>query len=411
MKGELWMDIRNDYLKGLSISEISRKYNINWRTAKKYAAAIETPKYTLTKDKPSKLDDFKPMIDELLEEAPYSAVRILEIITDQGFDGKIGIVKNYVRTKKKELNTKATVRFETLPGKQGQVDWAHFGTFMDELGREHKLYCFLMILGYSRMRYIEFVTEMSTETLIRCHNNAFRYFNGYPEHILYDNMKQVVVKRMIKQEDSKLNPLFEDFAGFYGIKPILCRPYRGQTKGKIERTVRYVRDNFFTGIKFVNLIDLNNEALSWCEKINRKVHGTTNKIPYEMLQKEKLNKFDREYVLSIEEKRKVEKDCLISFKGNKYSVPPEYIGKEVSVFSTDNLVKIYHNSSLISTHSTCFDRNKLIVLKEHYESIGIVSPKRYGKNTLIKTNVNPSFDVEDRDLSTYDEIYEEGKSE
>ena len=84
------------------------------------------------------------------------------------------------------------------------------------------------------MRYIEFVTDMSTTTLIKCHINAFRYFGGYPEEILYDNMKQVVVKRMMKQSESELNKQFEDFAGFYGYKPILCRPYRGQTKGKVE---------------------------------------------------------------------------------------------------------------------------------------------------------------------------------
>ena len=91
-----------------------------------------------------------------------------------------------------------------------------------------------MILGYSRMRYIEFVTDMSTNTLIRCRQNSFRYFGGYSEEILYDNMKQVVIKRLLKQEDSTLNRQFEDFAGFYGFKPILCRPYRGQTKGKAE---------------------------------------------------------------------------------------------------------------------------------------------------------------------------------
>ena len=82
------------------------------------------------------------------------------------------------------------------------------------------------------MRYIEFVTDMSTNTLIRCHQNAFRYFGGYPEEILYDNMKQVVIKRLLKQEDSTLNRQFEDFAGFYGFKPILCRPYRGQTNSE-----------------------------------------------------------------------------------------------------------------------------------------------------------------------------------
>lgn len=100
-----------------------------------------------------------------------------------------------------------------------------------------KLYCFLLVLGYSKMRCIEFVTDMST---IRCHQNAFRYFDGYPEEILYDNMKQVVVKRHLKQEDSTLNRKFEDFAGFYDFKPILCRPYRGQTKGKVERNAENI---------------------------------------------------------------------------------------------------------------------------------------------------------------------------
>ena len=106
------------------------------------------------------------------------------------------------------------------------------------------------------MRYIEFVTEMSTSTLIRCHINAFRYFGGYPEEILYDNMKQVVIKRLLRQEDSTMNRQFEDFAGFYGFKPVLCRPYRGQTKGKVERTVSYVRDNFMTGIEYNDLYKL-----------------------------------------------------------------------------------------------------------------------------------------------------------
>ena len=123
-----------------------------------------------------------------------------------GFDGGYSIVKAYVSSRKMDLNEKATVRFETMPGKQGQMDW---GFFEDHLvyedGKWKKLYCFLMILEYLRMRYIEFVMDMSTNTLIRCHQNAFRYFGGYPEEILYDNMKQVVIKRLLKQEDSTLN--------------------------------------------------------------------------------------------------------------------------------------------------------------------------------------------------------------
>lgn len=138
---------------------------------------------------------------------------------------------------------------------------------------------------------------MSANTLIRCHQNAFRYFGGYPEEMLYDNMKQVVIKRLLKQEDSTLNRQFEDFAGFYGFKPVLCRPYRGQTKGKVERTVQFVRDNFMVGIKYSSLNDLNGQALAWCNRVNAKVHATTNEIPFERLKKEGLSPLKREYII------------------------------------------------------------------------------------------------------------------
>lgn len=237
-----------------------------------------------------------------------------------------------------DLDEKATVRFETMPGKQGQMDW---GFFEDHLvyedGKWKKLYCFLMILGYSRMRYIEFVTDMSTNTLIRCHQNAFRYFGGYPEEILYDNMKQVVIKRLLKQEDSTLNRQFEDFAGFYGFKPVLCRPYRGQTKGKVERTVQFVRDNFMVGIKYESLSDLNGQAQAWCNKVNGKVHATTNEIPFERLKAERLNPLCREYIMDKINLRRVQKDCLISHAGNQYSVPAEYIGKDVAAVALDTI--------------------------------------------------------------------------
>ena len=223
MEGEKWMDIRSDYKKGLSYTEIGLKHNVDWRTAKRYAQSDHKPKYELKEPKPSILDDWKDQIDLWLEEAPYSAVRILEKLQEMGFKGKYTVVRSYVATKKCDLNSRATIRFETVPGLQAQVDWAHFENYrVIENGESKKLYCFIMILGYSRMRYIEFVTDMTTTTLIRCHINAFRYFGGYPEEVLYDNMKQVVVKRLLKQKDSTMNSQFEDFAGFYGFKPILC---------------------------------------------------------------------------------------------------------------------------------------------------------------------------------------------
>ena len=142
------MDIRNDRQKGMSYVELGKKYHMDPRTAKRYAQSPQKPEYTLTQPKPTKLDAYKQQVDQWLEEAPYSAVRILEKLQEQGFDGKYSIVKEYVRGRKMDLDEKATVRFETMPGKQGQMDW---GFFEDHLVYEDgiwkKLYCFLMILG------------------------------------------------------------------------------------------------------------------------------------------------------------------------------------------------------------------------------------------------------------------------
>ena len=158
MKGNLWMEIRNERKKGLSYTEIARKHHIDPRTAKKYAESDSKPVYTLTAPKPSKLDPYKHLIDMWLEETPYSAVRIHEKLMEQGCDCKYTIVRQYVATRKADLNEKATVRFETMPGLQGQVDWGFFENYkVKENGEYKKLYCFLRVLGYSRMRYIEFV--------------------------------------------------------------------------------------------------------------------------------------------------------------------------------------------------------------------------------------------------------------
>jgi transposase len=398
------MEIRADHQKGLSYSELGRKYNIDRRTAKKYAESETRPVYSLTDSKPSKLDPYKVQIMLWLEEAPYSAMKIWEKVREQGFEGGYTVVKQYVRGKKEQLNEQATVRFETMPGLQAQVDWAFFEDYrVRENGEEKKLYCFLMILGYSRMRYIEFVTDMNTDTLIRCHVNAFRYMGGYPEEILYDNMKQVVIKRLMKQEESTLNRQFEDFAGFYGFKPVLCRPYRGQTKGKIERTVRYVRNNFMIGIRYRSLDDLNGQALAWCNKVNAKEHGTTGEIPFERMKKERLNPLVREYIIDKINLRRVQKDCLISYSGNQYSVPSEYAGRDVAVVSLGNTLAVYHEGKQVAVHKISYQKKDMIVNPVHYQRL--TAKQSFGiENTLLNGDNVIDIPVTPHDLSIYDEV-------
>ena len=259
-----------------------------------------------------------------------------------------------------------------------------------------------MILGYSRTRYIEFVTDMTTETLMRCHINAFRYYGGYPQELLYDNMKQVVIKRMLKQSDSEMNKKFEDFSGFYGFKPILCRPYRGQTKGKVERTVAYVRDNFMVGIKYHSLRDLNHQAYQWCDKVNTKIHGTTNERPIDRLAKENLQPMLREYIIENIHSRRVAKDCLISYGQNKYSVPAEYAGRDVSVISLDNTLAIYCGNKPIAMHRLSAAKKEHILNPEHYKTLTIKQSFDLENTLMHSQHVIERDSIQINDLSAYD---------
>ncbi len=197
------MDIRSDRQKGLSYVELGRKYHMDPRTAKRYAESPQKPEYTLSEPKPTKMDPYKQIVDEWLEEAPYSALRILEKLREMGFDGGYSIVKAYVSSRKMDLNEKATVRFETMPGKQGQMDW---GFFEDHLvyedGKWKKLYCFLMILGYSGMRYIEFVTDMSTNLHQISYQRKDMVVN--PQHYRRLTLKQTMDAENVLLEQGKV---------------------------------------------------------------------------------------------------------------------------------------------------------------------------------------------------------------
>ena len=221
--------IRNLIDKGLSISEISRQLGIDRKTVRKYAQSEEIPRLHNSGKRESKLDPYRDSIRDMIDKHNLSAIRILEKIRKQGYDGGYTILKEYCYTVRKDRRIPAVYRYEPDPGKQSQVDFGDFGrTEID--GTSRKLYAFSMILGFSRMRYAEFTTDISTENGIKMHINAFRYYGDYTDTILYDNTKQVVLERRIKASESRFNPKFRDFAEYYSIVIRLCFLYRAQIK-------------------------------------------------------------------------------------------------------------------------------------------------------------------------------------
>ena len=336
--------------RGMSNREIANELGISRNTVRKMIKATGTPEPKRRK-RASKLDPYRERIRELINKHNLSAVRILEEIRKTGYDGGYTILKDYCAELRKDRRIQAVYRYETDPGKQSQVDFGEFG-HIDVDGKHRKLYAFSMILGYSRMRYVEFTTDISTENVIKMHLNAFAFFGGFTDTILYDNMKQIVIERKLKASESRFNQKFLDFAEYYGIVIRLCYPYRPETKGKIENTIKYLRYNFFNGRTFADLNNTNMQCTEWLNRVNSQIHGTTHEILAERLKKETLNPLSSVpvYMTRKEESRKISRDCYISYKGNRYSVPWKYAGRECRIIEESSILKIEIDSSTVAVH-------------------------------------------------------------
>lgn len=293
---EEYMEITILLRQGKSIREIARLMGLSRNTVRRYIRRGIDPCYLRRKERGSKLAPYRDYLRQRINEAhPHwlPAVVLYREILTQGYTGKLTVLRDYLRTLKGPPREEdPVIRFETSPGQQMQMDWLEFGR-----GKGH-LSAFVATLGYSRYSYVEFVSDETLETLLRCHEHAFEYFGGVPEEVLYDNMKTVVLERNhYGKGQHRFHPSFLDFAKHYGFVPRLCRPYRAKTKGKIERFNRYVRYSFYnplsSRLKGMGLkLDCklaNDEVKRWLRDIaNCRVHATTGKIPAELLEGEKL---------------------------------------------------------------------------------------------------------------------------
>jgi len=283
---EEWVDIVAAYRRGVSIKEIVRKTGLSRNTVRRAVRENGLPKY-IRPQVPSKLDPYKDYLLHRLEEYPrITVVKLFSEIKAQGYDGGKTILVEFTRPYRKDRRRTSDIRFETPPGHQAQVDWAALGAHIIG-GRRYKLSLFVMILGYSRMLFAEVVTDERSETFLSCHKHAFEYFGGVTNEILYDNAKVVALKR--DREGVVFNESLLDFAGVYGFAPRVCRPFRPQTKGKVERAVRYIRDSFLEGECFSDLGDMQSSLYAWLDNTaNQRIHATTKRRPIELLMDEDL---------------------------------------------------------------------------------------------------------------------------
>ena len=248
----------------------------------------------------------------------------------------------------------------------------------DKKGREYIINIFLSILGYSRLKYIELTLDKMQPTLFKCITNAIKYFGGTPKEFLFDNMRTVVDHSRTQFNKPVYNEKFYFFAKDAGFIPKSCLAYKPRTKGKVEVVAKIMDRLKVYDYEFSNLDELNNIINDLRDSINNEVQSTTKEKPIERYKKKKeyLNcepnyEILEAYFASRPMIRIVPKDSLITYQNKRYSVPPKYIGKQVTIEAKDNLLYIYYNKNLICSHQ--ISEKKISYNKEHYKELLIHS--------------------------------------
>jgi transposase len=322
------------------IRKIERHLCMGWHTIRKYLdAPAQSP---ARRQRISKLDPFKTTITEWLEKDPTVRGTVIEQrLRPLGYNGGHSILRKYLEKVRPQTRpARAFVRVEPAPGERFEVDWGHFGA-LDYSGDKRKLYAFAMVEAHSRMLFLEFTHCQSFETFARCHIHAFSAMGGVAREIAYDNLATAVA-----EHDGRLVrflPRFLAFAREYGFYPRACNPAAGWEKGKVERAIGYVRQNFWPLREFTDLDDVNRQARQWLAEVaNQRQHRETRQQPIDRFQPATLKPLPvipYDYRDSAE--LLVHKDLRLQFDSNRYCVPQRYVGRRLMVKADSSSVTIY----------------------------------------------------------------------
>ena len=407
---EVFMDIIAMHRNGYSIRKIAKLTGIHRRTVKRHLESNSFPAYKKEKRKLSILEPYTQIIRDYLDQDDYQATWIYDRMKRMGYAGSYDTVKIYVRTIKEQKTRLAYARFETEPGLQAQVDWGDFQV-QEPNGKTPTLYAFVMLLGYSRAMYVEFVERCTLETFLDCHIHAFHFLQGVPAEILYDNMKNVVLGR--ENGKTVFNLEFLHFAHHYGFQPKACPPYSPWVKGKVERPMDYIRERFWRGYSFYSLPQANRDMIAWLEETaNQRIHGT-HRQPIPCRWEEEIPCLGKlplaDYDTSLKVFRKVYKDCQLSYNGNRYKVPYQVIGKKVMLKVKGQLIRIYHDQDLLASYQEPPGKGQVIgdpgiyeQLKRDQAQLGRKYGQNKGQATRGLSNGSLYPDVALRPLAEYE---------
>jgi transposase len=394
--------IRTLWEQGVPRKAIARQLGLDVKTVRKWLKRVWAPQ---TRCKEKALDRFRDFMRARVVEVGFNAVVLTRELQERGYGGSYAAVVKYIGPWRKQYRPEEgpTVRFETGPGEQGQVDWGSTRLWIGD--EQVKVHLFTMVLGYSRRIFAKAYLNERLDCLLDGHACAFAHFGGRTESILYDNPRTVVTDKDEGTGHVVWNGTFKDRMDFYGVTVKLCRYYRAQTKGKVESGVKYVKRNALVGRRFGSLEHLNESLLDWCVSVaDQRVHGTTHEKPAERFKRETLVAVDerpparREQVLV----RRVPRDAYVAVESNRYPVPFAWAHTDVTVRLLADQVIIHQDGAEPVEYSRLEGKHQVA----RWNGPPRVVPKRPRGIPVQPPRLDPGYlshlgDVEIRPLSRY----------
>ena len=398
--------------RGESVRRVAKEYGIDrktvraWRARGRYQGRVLRPRKSI-------LDPHAVWLTARAPEVAFnSAVLHRELVTHFAFTGSTQQVLRFVRPLRVAARPPvATVRFETPPGQQAQVDFGQCQVWIAE--QRVTAHVFVCTLGYSRRVYAEAFPHERLQAVLLGHEHAFQHFGGVPVQIVVDNAKPAVLRHLRDPESGRhrvvWHPTYADFAAFYGITPWAHWPYRPQTKGKSESGVKYIQRNALAGKRFRSWDHLTAWLVEWATTVaDTRVHGTTHEVPRDRFAAEHLAALipGRVYAHERVQHRIVATDSLVAIGGSRYSVPARFVGAHVVVRALLGRYEILHEGCVIAQHAAV-GRRQVIMEPAHHA--GLLRPHG-GAPAAGPPRYDPGYpasaDVAVRDLDIYAAIAE-----
>jgi len=364
------------------VGTIAAHLGVHHDTVRRVLGILPGQSLTERAPRPMRIDPYREFVTEQLKRYPrLRSTRLHDMLKERGYTGGVRTIRRFATQVRPVPRSEVYLRLpEPLPGEQAQCDWAHVGP-VSVPGGERSLWLFVMIMAYSRALWVEFVFELTADSLRRSLVRAAGYFGGCTRQWLFDNPKSIVLER--RGEAVRFNPDLLDLASHYHVQPRLCAVGKGNQKGRVERSIRFLRERFLAGRTIYDI-----------ESGNRELTGFLSNIamprPHPVLRDKSVAQ-----VFADEQPRllplpkcpaatdrllpaQVDKTASVRFDTNTYSVPPRFAERMLTLVASDMLVRFLDRGTEVARHDRSWGRRQLIEQPEHREEV--LALKRAGQD-------------------------------